>query len=106
MRHPDPDLYRDPRARDASSIKAELVDAIIDSYVDWREEAAAVEAAYRRWDRAAQCDRPLAFAAYRTALDQEERAAEHHAQAIADYLRDRSPFRWARAKRLRRRRGR
>ena len=45
------------------------------AYIDWREECAAVEAAYRRWVGAAESDAQLAYAAYVAGLDREERAA-------------------------------
>jgi hypothetical protein len=51
------------------------VDAFVESYVDWREECRALEAAYARWERAERPGRDLAFAAYRAALDREEKAA-------------------------------
>src|SRR4051794_28605891 len=52
-----------------------LVDEAIERYVDWREECAAVKAAYARWLDAAEGKAELPFAAYRAALDREERAA-------------------------------
>jgi hypothetical protein len=79
-RQASPQAAREPNA------ERELVDAIVDAYVYWREAALAAEHAYRRWDSAAECDRPLAFRVYNTALDREEWAAECYACAIADYL--------------------
>jgi hypothetical protein len=52
-----------------------LVDEAIERYVDWREACAAVRDAYELWTRAPAHERPLSFAAYRAALDQEEAAA-------------------------------
>jgi hypothetical protein len=52
-----------------------LTDAYIESYVDWREGCADVDAAYRRWALSEPRDRDLAFLAYRAALDREEKAA-------------------------------
>ena len=52
-----------------------LVDACIDSYVEWREECANVESAYHIWAGSMTPDRRLAFPAYRAALDREEKAA-------------------------------
>jgi hypothetical protein len=49
-----------------------LDDEFLESYVSWREEAATVQTAYDRW----QVGEPLAFAAYRAALDREEQAAK------------------------------
>jgi hypothetical protein len=52
-----------------------LIDQMIDGYVSWREECAAVATAYENWSRSARQDRGLAYAAYTAALDREERAA-------------------------------
>jgi hypothetical protein len=86
-----------------SVVEVALIDAAVDSYVDWREESAAVRRAYRCWAGAARADRPGAFAAYVAALDQEERAGTRYAQVIAyfDSVRlDRSPARPRTARRL------
>jgi urease accessory protein UreF len=56
---------RDPR----------LGDALLDLYIEWREECSAVHRAYERWRKAAKDDRAAAFAAYHAALDREERAS-------------------------------
>jgi hypothetical protein len=73
-------------ARAVSPAESVFVDATVDCYVDWREEAAAVRAAYRRWKEAARADRAQAFAAYRAALDRESLAGDLYAAAIAYYL--------------------
>jgi hypothetical protein len=52
-----------------------LVDDVIDSYVSWREECEALGAAYGRWSSCEWADRHLAVAAYRAAVEREERAA-------------------------------
>ena len=52
-----------------------LIDAYIESYVEWREGCADLHGAYRRWTRSEPPDRDLAFLAYRAALDREEKAA-------------------------------
>jgi hypothetical protein len=67
----------------ASVVEVALIDAAVDSYVDWREESAAVRRAYRRWAGAEPTDRSCAFAAYVAALDQEERAGARYAQVLA-----------------------
>jgi hypothetical protein len=59
-----------------------LVDEAIDAYVDWREEHASVRDAYARWTSAQVADSPLAFSAYRAALDREERAAHVYAELM------------------------
>ena len=51
------------------------LDVLMDVYVDWREESATLEEAYRRWSSAPAPDRALAFAAYTAALDREESAS-------------------------------
>ncbi len=89
MGRPDLRLRRDRPQRSRSERERELIDALVDAYVDWREEAAATELAYRAWGDAAGADKALAFAAYLTALDREEYAADCYATAVADY-------RWAR----------
>ena len=53
-----------------------LANEMIDAYVDWREECATVWLAYEGWTCAATTDAVFAFAAYRAALDREERAAD------------------------------
>ena len=65
-----------PGARDAAA------DALIDSYVAWREASSDVRAAYRRWSAARSPDRELAFAGYRAALQQEEHAAGVYQRCI------------------------
>ena len=46
-----------------------LADEFVEGYLSWREESAAVESAYERWRGMQRRDRPVAFAAYRAALD-------------------------------------
>jgi hypothetical protein len=62
-----------PRARIAS--RDPRIDALIDSYVEWREECETVETAYERWGDSERSERSLAYVAYRAALDREEKAA-------------------------------
>lgn len=57
-----------------------LVDEAVDAYVDWREECTAVWDAYGRWTRATAVDAPLAFSAYRAAVDREELASQVYAK--------------------------
>jgi hypothetical protein len=59
-----------------------VVDAALDCYIDWREQSRAAVAAYESWTCAPLTLRPLAFAAYQAALDQEEHAARDYARAI------------------------
>jgi hypothetical protein len=58
------------------------IDVLLERYVWWREECNAVEQTYQWWS---DCDggrRALAYAAYRAALDREERAASAYARQI------------------------
>jgi len=71
-------LKRSPVASPVSA----LIDAVMDGYVDWREESAAVELAYRRWRQAASRDREPAFDEYLAALDREEQAAGEYRRLI------------------------
>ena len=66
----------------------QLVDAVMDAYVTWREESAAVAATYENWRRASRGGRPTAYDSYVTALDREE-----HAAAMYRHLIDRSSAR-------------
>ena len=60
-------------------IDSRLLDEAVDAYVDWREECAGVWSAYGRWLRATVVDAPLAFSAYRAAVDREECASHVYA---------------------------
>jgi hypothetical protein len=62
-----------------------LIDAFVESYVDWREGCADLHGAYRRWSLSEPRDRDLAFLAYRAALDREEKAALVH-EVVAGQL--------------------
>jgi hypothetical protein len=66
----------------SAHVQAWLVDEAVDAYVEWREECATVGEAYERWGRAAAADAGSAFAAYRAAVDREERAAEVYAERM------------------------
>jgi hypothetical protein len=61
-----------------------LRDQIIDLYLDWRQETAAVADAYARWAGAPAGEEGGGFAAYAAALDREEAAARGYADALAD----------------------
>ena len=61
---------------------SDLIDAVMDGYVTWREESAAVEAAYRTWRRASSYQRTVAFEDYFAALDREERAASEYRRLV------------------------
>jgi|tagenome__1003787_1003787.scaffolds.fasta_scaffold20986174_7 hypothetical protein len=70
-----------------AQVRDRLVDAAIDSYIDWREQSMTTTAAYENWTDATSSQRPLAFAAYRAALDQEEHAANYYASTLRDVSR-------------------
>jgi hypothetical protein len=55
------------------------VDAAVAAYRQWHSERDAVRAAYRVWVAASVFAQPLAFDAYQSALDREERAAKTYA---------------------------
>jgi hypothetical protein len=61
---------------------SDLIDAVMDGYVHWREESAAVEAAYRSWRQAAPDERAIAFDTYSAALDREEDAASEYRRLV------------------------
>jgi hypothetical protein len=66
-----------------TSTDKQLVDAAVDAYVEWREECVAVWDAWGRWKIAPLADARLAFAAYTTALELEQRASAVYARATA-----------------------
>jgi hypothetical protein len=70
-----------PRGRELA-LGSALGDILVDLYVDWREECINVQASYDRWRDATRHDQAAAFAAYRAALDREERAAGAYAELI------------------------
>ena len=60
-----------------------LRDEVIDMYLDWREEAAAVADAYAMWADAPTGERGRCFAAFTAAVDREEAAARSYADVLA-----------------------
>jgi hypothetical protein len=59
--------------------RQKTVDLAFDAYRAWREECAAVRAAYLTWKRARAAAAAAAFDAYAAALDREELAAKLYA---------------------------
>ena len=57
---------------------APLLDKLLDLYISWREECAAVAASYENWSSSERRDNRLAFSAYLAALDREEHAAARY----------------------------
>jgi hypothetical protein len=70
------------RARRQSVRRLNSLDALMDSYMSWREHSRAVDASYRRWADSTAGDRSVAYAEYLTALDREERAAHGYEHAL------------------------
>jgi hypothetical protein len=66
----------------SGQVDSELIDRMVAAYVDWREECAFVWGAYQRWSSAPVPDRPVAFSAYRAALEREEHASRVYADLI------------------------
>ncbi|HSO97528.1 MAG TPA: hypothetical protein VLP43_01145 [Solirubrobacteraceae bacterium] len=60
-------------------------DALSDALADWREESAAVRAAYEQWSGTQSKDAGLAYAAYAAALEREERASHVLAEVVEDH---------------------
>jgi hypothetical protein len=65
-----------------AATQPELIDRLMDMYVEWREECAALWEAHARWRAAPAAERALAFASYRAALDREEWAAHVYADLV------------------------
>ena len=60
----------------------DLLDEMLARYVDWREDADAAAAAYRRWCNAPTDEQAPRFYTYRNALVQEEASASVYALAV------------------------
>ncbi len=65
-----------------SEPRRELIDAVMDGYVAWRESSAGVAVAYERFRHAVADGRRLAYATYLAALDQEEGAAAEYRRCL------------------------
>ena len=63
------------RSTDRGETHLAILDAVMDSYVNWRREARAVAESYRSWRCTAPDERGTSFDRYLAALDREERAA-------------------------------
>lgn len=62
------------------------VDAMIETYVEWCEECSGLEKAYERWTASGRAERRLAYAAYRAALEREEKAAAAYQVAVTQLM--------------------
>lgn len=61
--------------------RLELLDAQLESYMNWRTETRFVAESYRKWRRAPTYQRAVAFERYVAALDREELAAGDYRRA-------------------------
>ncbi len=61
---------------------SELIDAVMDAYIDWREDSAEVKATYRAWNDAPVHQRALSYDNYVAALDREELAANLYRRLV------------------------
>lgn len=59
------------------------IDQMLERYISWREECAAVRTAYQQWADSDRRERRLAYAGYLAALAREERAARTYASHVA-----------------------
>ena len=65
----------DVPAMPGGRLAPQLADELLETYLWWRQESAAVQSAYLRWRDALADDRAFAFSEYRAAVDLEEQAA-------------------------------
>lgn len=63
-------------------IQKQLVDELIEAYVDWREACARVDDSYRTWASEPGRRRRVEFGLYMAALAAEEQAAEVYAGLV------------------------
>jgi hypothetical protein len=65
-----------------TQIQPELIDDLMETYLEWREECVGLADAYERWLSVPLAERSLPFAAYRAALDREEQASAVYADRV------------------------
>ena len=70
------------RPSSSPATSSELIDAVMDAYVSWREQCAAVEVSYRIWSSAAPDQRTCGYRDYTAALDREELAANEYRRRV------------------------
>jgi hypothetical protein len=84
-----------PPARNSRNVlltpPPDLVDEMLDHYIDWRRDAAAVWRAYTAWVNAPASEEPFRFSAYNAALEQEQSAATTYAVVIDNLRRSAVP---------------
>jgi len=73
-------LKRAPRTREGLA----RLDAVMDSYLQWRAESRAVDELYRTWRSAPRPSRDVAFDEYLAALDREEHAARGYRRVVQE----------------------
>jgi hypothetical protein len=71
-----------------SKVRSELIDELMDMYVEWREACIALRVAYEHWSSVRVAERKLAFATYEAALDWEEQASAIYADRINQVARE------------------
>jgi hypothetical protein len=72
----------------ASRVRPELIDELMEAYVEWREECSFLSRAYENWSDFPVHERELAFAAYRAALDREQAASAVYSDCIEKVQRE------------------
>jgi hypothetical protein len=63
--------------------RTELIDELMDRYVEWREQCIAVAETYERWSTGPVAHREAAFAAFTAALDREQHASYVYADRVS-----------------------
>jgi hypothetical protein len=63
-------------------VHGRLADEAFNRYLEWRDECATVDAAYRNWSDAPKSDGAFAYAAFVAALEREEHAAGQYRAMI------------------------
>jgi hypothetical protein len=76
------DSTQSPGPRLAEMERERLTDEAFQRYLEWRDECATLEAAYRNWSNAPASGGGFAFAAYTAALEREERAAAQYQELL------------------------
>jgi hypothetical protein len=78
-------------------LRADQIDALMDTYCEWREECTSVHEAYAAFCDVGSAERALAYAAYSAALDREGAACQRYAEQIECVLSGRALHeRWRR----------
>lgn len=67
--------------------RSQLIDELMERYVEWREQCVALSDAYSQWSRGPASGRRLAFEAYKAALDLEEHASLVYADRVRGFER-------------------